>query len=214
MFEFFFVTPEALWRAALVTLLITVVSSVIGTAAGIALWGVSRGPLQPAFVLAADVVRIVPNLVIIFLVYYFPYNSFGLVPPGPITSAIAGLAIAQCAYTFDVIRTVVPQVPAAQIEGFKAVGASREAIARHVYLPNIFRLAWAPHIALWIGNLKLSSLASVIGAPDLAYVARVAAANTFRLFEAWIAVSIVYVLLFVPILILGRRVERLAAFRQ
>ena len=214
MLDLIFAEPMALVRGAGVTLFITVVSSLAGTLLGTMLWSVSRGGIGLLMRPICDVLRIVPNLVIIFLVYYFPYVHFSLTPLSPLWSATLGLTIAQAAYTFDVVRTSWALIPAAQIDGMRSVGACRRTLVRTVYLPNLFRLSWAPHVALWIGNLKLSSLASVIGAPDLAYVARVTAANTFRLFEAWIAISIIYVILFLPLIFIGRRVERLAIFRQ
>lgn len=214
MLDLLFADPTALARGAAVTLFITVMASVGGTALGVLLWLVSRSTLDWIIRPTCDVFRIVPNLVIIFAVYYFPYASFSLIAPNALWSAILGLLLSQAAYTFDVVRTSWHLIPTSQVDGLRGVGASDSTLVRYVYWPNLLRLSWAPHVALWIGNLKLSSLASVIGAPDLAYVARVTATNTFRLFEAWIAISIIYVILFLPIVILGRRVEKLSIFRQ
>lgn len=214
MYQILFMNPEALFRAIGITLAITFISSAAGTALGVGYWLIARGPLKPIAYWISDAIRAIPNLVLIFAVYYFPFRSLGLIVPNATASAILGLAIAQIAYTADSLRAAEAQVPRGQIDGLFGIGATQGEISRLVVVPNLIRLSWAPHVAFWLGNLKLSSLASVIGAPDLTYLAKVSMASTFRSIDAWLAVAVIYIALAIPLGIAARLVERHRFFRQ
>lgn len=214
MYELFILQPMALVNGALVTLYITVASSLLGTTGGVALWLLGRKKVTRVLYTFTDAIRATPNLIIIFLVFYFPFHDLGFPVPNATTAAIVGLAIAQAAYTADTLRSSEALIPISQIDGLKGIGATESEVLVLVTIPNLVRLAWSPHVAFWIGNLKLSSLASVIGAPDLAYVARVTMANTFRSFDAWVAVGIVYIALAVPLAYVAKIAERHRYFRQ
>ena len=74
-------------------------------------------------------------------------------------------------------------------------------------LPDIFRQILPTLISFFIGNLKLSSLASVICVPEILYVAKSAGSQSFRSLEAWILVCIIYVILVLPFSYLARNLE-------
>ncbi len=214
MIDFFTTQPQAILSACLVTITLTLVSSLLGTGVGVLIWLFSRGLLARIAYPILDGVRAVPNLIWIFAVFYFPFRVFSLPVPDALTSAAIGLSISQAAQTADTLRAAYAQIPVQQLDGLAGIGASQRERYRLVVFPNLFRLSWAPHIAFWIGNLKLSSLASVIGVPDLAFVARVTMANTFHSIEAWASVAVVYVILTIPLAFIGRLVERLRYFKQ
>lgn len=196
-----------------VTLRLAILSSLIGTIAG-GVIGTLLTPktwLSECGLLCIDAVRAIPNLVLIFFFYYFPYQQIlGSQPVGAEVAALMGLSTAQAAYSADLIRNAFLQVPRSQVLGLEALGFSRRQVGIHVKLPSVIKQVFPAHVALWIGNLKLSSLASVIGVYEVVYVAKTAMAQTFRSLEAWIVVAIIYVILVLPISRISRRLESYA----
>lgn len=201
----------AFWRGLLVTIELALLSSLLGTIAGIPIaigLRLSRLLSTPLWVLI-DVVRAIPNLVLIFFFYYFPYQDvLGIRAPSGFSSVLIALSIAQAAYSADLIRSAINQVPRSQIAGVLGIGFKPRQVTTHVIVPSVVKQALPGHIALWIGNIKLTSLASVIGVTDVVYVAKLSMAQTFRSLEAWSFVALVYVVIVLPCTFLLRRVER------
>jgi polar amino acid transport system permease protein len=161
--------------------------------------------------LLVDALRAIPNLVLILAVYYLPYRTLtGSSGPTPFVASLVGLVIAQMAYSADLIRSAIAAVPEHQLLAVRGLGYREWQVIRWVTLPSVVRQVLPSHMALWIGNVKLSSLASTIGVPETVFVARVAMSQTYRSLEAWVVVAVVYVVLVTPLTLLQRRVERSA----
>lgn len=191
----------AFGNAVLVTLALTLLSSVIGTLMGLPLVVLLRCPLliRAPFVFVVDALRAIPNLVLIFFFYYFPYRELiGIEPFSPFLSALAALVVAQAAYSADAFRSALDQASRSQILAVRAIGYKERHVIWFVIIPSLVRQTLPIHIALWIGNLKLSSLASVIGVEDVVFVAKVSMTQSYRSLEAWIFVAAIYVLLVLP----------------
>ena len=195
------------------TLLLGVASSAIGTVLGIPVAVALRmHPLiSIPLAILMDALRAIPNLVLILAVYYLPYDQlFGVKGPSPFSASLVGLIIAQMAYSADLIRAAIDAVPEAQLLAVRGLGFREWQVARWVIAPAVLRQALPGHMALWIGNIKLSSLASTVGVQEVVFVARVAMSQTFRSLEAWLVVAAIYVVLVTPLTFLQRRIERSA----
>ena len=192
----------AFGRGVLVTVELALLSSVAGTLAGIPLGVLLRGPtaLVVPLRVVVDALRATPNLVLIFFVYYFPAGAmFGVEGFSPFVAATLALTVSQAAYTADLVRAAVGAVPEEQVLGLRALGLQRIDVIRYGVVPSVVRQVLPGHAALWIGNFKLSSLASVIGVQDVVFVAKVAMSQSFRSLEAWIVVGAVYVAVVLPL---------------
>ena len=197
-------------KGVYITFLLAALSSVAGTLAGIPLAILLRRStfVSTSTKVFVDVIRAIPNLVLIFFFYYFPYKQmFGFEGFSPFLSALVALSIAQAAYSADMIRSSLEQVPRIQILGLRGLGMRQRDITRHLTVPFVIKNALPGHVALWIGNVKLSSLSSVIGVEDVVFVAKVAMAQSFRSLEAWIIVGTVYASLVFPLAYGMRRLE-------
>jgi len=165
-------------------------------------------PVQYFLLVINDAIRAVPMLVLLFLVYYFPVNTiFGIKAFGPTFSAILALGISQLAYTADIVRSAVLNVSEKTINGAKALGLKDSQIFRYIITPDVLRQILPAEIAFFIGIIRLSSLAGIIGCQELVFVARSATVDNFRSAEAWILVGCIYVLLVVPLTIFLRYFE-------
>lgn len=208
-FAAFYPYRWALLRGVWVTIELSFVSSLIGTIVGFPLGILYRlKPLDRALLLVNDAIRAVPPLVLIFFFYYFPYQQIvGVKPPSEFVCAAAALTLAQAVYVADIVRAAVAGVAKGPILGARSLGLTEVAVWRHIILPDVFRQVSPSLVAFVIGNVRLSSLASVIGCQDVVFVAKVAISQRFRSLEAWIIVAAVYVVLVLPLTLLSRRLE-------
>ncbi len=69
-------------------------------------------------------------------------------------------------------------------------------------------------LAFYIGNLKLSSLAAVIGCAEVVFVARVAVSQTYRSIEAWLLIGAIYIVLVLPLAWAARALEKSAWLKR
>jgi polar amino acid transport system permease protein len=189
---------------------LAVISSLVGTVLGFALGICLRFPvIGPSLRLLNDMLRAIPLLVLIFFFYYFPYlELFHIAAPGPfLTSAIA-LTLAQINFTGEIVRSAIDGVSVRTIDAAKSIGLKQWMIWWYVILPDVLRQILPTLVAFYIGNIKLSSLASVIGCEELVFNARLAVGMTFHSLEAWVLVAAVYIILVLPLTTAARQLER------
>lgn len=209
-FEIFAPYAGALWSGLWVTIQLTIYSSLIGTIIGIPLGAFLRfKPLKFISLPVNDIFRAIPLLVLIYLFYYFPYKDLlGIEPLSEFTCSLLALTLAQAVFTADIVRAAIDRVSEKTISAAKSLGFKDKQIWQHVIIPDIFRQTLPTQIAFYIGNLKLSSLASVIATPDFLYVAKTASGQSFRSLEAWILAAVIYTILVLPLSYLARRLEQ------
>jgi His/Glu/Gln/Arg/opine family amino acid ABC transporter permease subunit len=199
----------ALVHGLWVTIQLTFYSSVIGTLLGIPFGVLLRfKPLIAITLPVNDILRAVPLLVLIYLFYYFPYAStLGIKPISEFSASLLALTIAQAAFTADIVRGAINGVSEKTIQGAKSLGFRQNQIWLYVVIPDVLRQILPTLVAFYIGNLKLSSLASVISTPEILYAAKTASGNSFRSLEAWVLVAVIYVVLVVPMSYYSRKLE-------
>jgi polar amino acid transport system permease protein len=200
----------ALVRGAIVSIELTLISSIAGTVLGILIaFPLRSRRFGTALSWVNDAMRAIPLIVLLFLFYYFPSRELlGLTSVSAFWAAAAALTLAQGNFTAEVVRTAMDGVPDSLVVSARSLGLKESAIFVHVIAPNVARQTLPTLIAFYIGNLKLSSLASIIGTEDVVYVARIAVSQTFRSLEAWILVACIYIILVTPCTILARKIEQ------
>lgn len=209
-FSFLGAYKDAFIRGAGITLYVSVLSFVVGTLAGILIGIVwKKIPGSKVLFLLNDAVRAIPPLVLIFIAYYFPYQKvLGMPSPSAMNCSILALAVSQASYTIDLVRAAIDNVSEKTIDAAKSLGLKNYSIMRYLILPDILRQMLPAQIAFFIGIIRLSNLASVVGTQDLVFVARTAISQNYRSLEAWILVAGIYILLVLPITWLCRILEK------
>lgn len=199
----------ALLNGLFVTLKLTFYSSLIGTVIGVCIsFFLLKKPIKYISLLINDVFRSIPLLVLIYVFYYFPYNQiFGVRPPSEYYCALWALIITQAAFTADIIRGAIDNVSKDSVLAAQSLGFKKYQILHYVIIPDVFRQILPTLISFYIGNLKLSSLASVISTPEILYVAKSAGAESFRSLEAWVLVCAIYIILVLPFSYAARKLE-------
>ncbi len=90
----------------------------------------------------------------------------------PLTAALAGLGLAQAAYTAEVIRAGIESVPRGQTRAAKALGMTPATVFVRIVFPQAMRVIIPPVGNEVISMVKGTSLVSVIAMADLLYTAQ------------------------------------------
>lgn len=192
------------------TLLVTAAAFGIGLVAGIPLMLGLRSPLRPVrllFRLVVDVIRGIPPIVWLFLLYFGV--SFGPVRLDSLTAAIIGLGVIAAAYLAEIYRGGFSTLPPGQLEAARALGLGRGTTFLRVLAPQAIRTSLPSIATFLLALVKDSSIASTIGVTEMVF-----AANTFvrqnpttaGLTPFFIAAG-VYVAISIPLAIVSRRLD-------
>src|SRR5207253_2592772 len=90
----------------------------------------------------------------------------------PLSAALAGLGLAQAAYTAEVIRAGIASVAHGQTRAAKALGMRPTTIFVRIVFPQAMRVIIPPVGNEVISMVKSTSLVSVIALSDLLYTAQ------------------------------------------
>ena len=205
---------DLLLRAMGQTLLLALCGLLFGTLLGMIFGILSVVKNKVCNVIAmifVDVVRGVPMIVLAFFVFFgVPYclnNMMGL--SATLTALQAGticLALNCGAYMAEIIRAGIQSVDKGQMEAARSLGLPYWRAMQRVVLPQAIRTMVPSIINQFIITLKDTSILSVIGFPELVNTAKNVVANTFKSFQVWTIVGIMYLII---ILILSKAAKRL-----
>jgi ABC-type amino acid transport system permease subunit len=108
---------------------------------------------------------------------------------------VLGLSLYSGAYVAEVVRAGIGAVGRGQMQAALATGLTRFQSMRYIVYPQALRVI-APSLASLFSQLiKDSSLASVIAVAELTYEAGAIESQTFRTFEVYITISLIYLAL-------------------
>jgi polar amino acid transport system permease protein len=197
-----------LWGLAL-GLALAIFSIAIGAAIGLlcAFAAVGRSAwLRKAVAVYVAFIRNTPLLVIV-LVVYFALPDLGI-RLGKLESFVMSLAFYAGAYLTEVFRASLLGVPAGLIDAGLSIGLTRLQVARLVRFPIMLRNALPALGSTFISLFKDTSIAAAIAVPELTFQARRINVDSFRVVEAWMAASVLYVSTSLTIAAALRRLER------
>jgi polar amino acid transport system permease protein len=179
---------------------------------GLALARLSRvGLVQTLATWYVELLRNTPALVQLFLIYFGP-PTVGIRLSVPV-AALLGLTINNSAYMAEIIRAGIISITRGQTEAAASVGMTYPQIMRYVVLPQALHVVYPPLVSQFISIILYSSLASVIAYPELAEYAKRLDSRTFRSFEIYGAVTVMYTICTLSLALLLRLLE-LRAFRS
>lgn len=204
-----------LFKAAGVTIVITLLSQAIGTVLGffLALGRMSNiGVLRGAVWTYVLVFRGTPMLLHLFFVYYAA-PAFG-VTLDPFPAAIIAMSLSTTAYNCEILRAGLQAVHHGQIEAAQAVGMTWPRILRTIVLPQALRVIIVPYMTNFISHTKGSSLASVITVPELMLTAQMIYSSTYRAIEILTAAGAIYLILTSGLTLLQLWFERLLRYDE
>jgi len=198
----------SLARAAVVTLLVSVLSMALAVVVGLAL---ASGRVYGSTVVRVgttiyiEIIRGTPLLLQLFVIYY---GLAGVVRLPAFLAAVLALGLNYAAYEAEIYRGALEAVPRIQLEAARTLGLSELQILRLVRGPQALRYALAPMTNDFVALLKDSALVSVITVVELTKETAIYATNVGSWVVPGALCAVVYLAMSLPLSRLARRLER------
>jgi arginine/lysine/histidine/glutamine transport system substrate-binding/permease protein len=203
-----------LLKGASVTLMLTALSFSFGLFGGTALAVLLQTPwrwLHWGSRIYIDFFRGTPMLVQLFLIYFgLPALLQSMAVPftiNRVVAAVTALSLNVAAYLAETLRSGIESIDRGQWEAADALGLSPLERMRFVIAPQALRRVLPPLANEFITLIKDTSLAAVIGFDELFRQGQLMVATTYRAFEIYIAVALVYLLMTTTASLLFKRLE-------
>lgn len=205
-----------------ITLLMTVVSAIIGLGLGF-LIAVVKIRNIPVFTQICSVfvsfMRGTPQLVQLFLSFYgFPILVEWLAQQMGVTANVNAIpalvyvfiafGLNEAAYTSETFRAALLSVNKNEIEAARSIGLTNVQTMMRIILPSALIVALPNLVNSFISLLKATSLAFTVTIIDIMGQTRIIAGANLRFFEAYIAVALVYWAMCLLIEQVAKRIER------
>jgi His/Glu/Gln/Arg/opine family amino acid ABC transporter permease subunit len=190
------------------TLLVTVGALAVGTVLAIPVTFGLRVPFVPIRIACrvfVDVVRGVPQLVWLFLIYYgvtVGGMRFDALPAG-----ILALGIVASGYLAEIFRGSLKGVHAGQWEAAQALGFGRVTMWGQIVAPQTARIALPGYTNYTIALLKDSAIVSTIGVAEMAARSGQLAKTSDAGIYVFLLAAAIYIALSIPLGILSRRLD-------
>ena len=134
-----------------------------------------------------------PLLVQLFLLYYGLPQIFPILAGiDAFSAAVLGLSLHFSAYMAESIRAAILGIDKSQMEACFSIGMTRLQAMHRIILPQASRVATPSLMNYFIDMIKSTSLAFTFGVAEIMAKAQMEAASTFKFFESFLAVAIIY----------------------
>jgi len=157
--------------------------------------------------LYVEVVRGTPLLVQLYIAYFCIPKAAGIEDPSPPLVGTLALGVFAGAYIAEILRAGVESIDRGQTEAAFALGLTRTQALVHVIAPQAVRRVIPPLTGQLVSLVKDSSLLSIISVVELTKVAELRAALTYRVFESYLPLAALYLLVTFPLSRLSARLE-------
>ncbi|MBD9503466.1 ABC transporter permease [Pseudomonas sp. BGr12] len=168
--------------------------------------------------LYSTVIRGVPDLVLILLIFYGGQAAVNWIAPmvgyddyidlNPFASGVGTLGFIFGAYLSETFRGAFMAIPKGQGEAGFAYGMSPLQVFFRIQVPQMIRLAIPGFTNNWLVLVKATALISVVGLQDMMFKAKQASDATREPFTYFLAVAALYLVVTSVSLVLLRMLER------
>ncbi|HBV76513.1 MULTISPECIES: amino acid ABC transporter permease [Vibrio] len=189
--------------------LLPILFKYLGTTLEMAIWGVIFALILAVIVANIRVFKVpvlnqisqlyisffrgTPLLVQLFLLYYGLPQIFPImVGIDAFTAAVIGLTLHFASYMAESIRAAIIGIDRSQMEASLSIGMTRYQSMRRIILPQAARVALPSLMNYFIDMIKSTSLAFTLGVAEIMAKAQMEASSSFRFFEAFLAVALIY----------------------
>lgn len=159
-----------LWVAVRISLISVAISIVLGLVVGVLMTSKNR-VIKAIFRVYLEIVRIVPQMVLLFVVYFGSTRIFGWHLEAEI-SAIIVFSFWGVAEMGDLVRGALVSIPKIQYESGEALGLTSNQIYLHIILPQTVRRLLPLSINLITRMIKTTSLVMMIGIVEVLKVSQ------------------------------------------
>ena len=199
--------PE-LMLAALETLQVAGLAIILGIIIGLLLAIVrmnAQGLWKPLAWIAICWVELARNTPVLFQLFFF---AFGLGAFGwhlsPFTIVLAALSFNCAGYLAENFRGGFRSIPETQYRAARSLGMTATQTYWHIMVPQVLRKIWHPLTNQMVWAVLMSSLGMLVGYHELTGSAQHFASRTYRIFEYFAVVAVMYYIIVKMILLLSR----------
>lgn len=180
-------------EGAKTTLVLTVLSMIIGTLLALALTLLRQQEKGLGYTLATSWIEVARNTPALFQVYmiYFGLGALGLHFSSYLAMLLA-LSFNNAGYLAEIFRGGLQAIPRQQHRAARSLGISSFAAYTHVVFPQLFRIVYFPYVNQLNWALLNSSLGMIIGLRELTGATQAAQSESFRTFEFFIVAAMIY----------------------
>ncbi|MCP8940035.1 amino acid ABC transporter permease [Alsobacter sp. SYSU M60028] len=150
-------------------------------------------PLAWAAAVYVEFIRNTPFLIQLYFVFFALPNAG--IRLDPTKAALLAMTINLGAYSTEIVRAGLESIPAGQIEAGRALGLNRLQIIRFIVLLPAIKAVYPALTSQFILVLLGSSIVSAIAAEELTAFANTLNMQTFRSFEIYAIVTLIYIAL-------------------
>ena len=122
---------------------------------------------------------------------YFGLPAIGI-RLDPLTAAILAMTLNMAAYTTEIVGAGLDAVPPGQREAARALGLQPAQVFVKVVLPQALKVIFPALTSQIVIMMLESAVVSQIAVPELTFEADMLQARTFRAFETYFVVTLVY----------------------
>lgn len=203
---------------AICSLLIAVVLGMVGAQMKLS----NSGVLRCMATLYTTVIRGVPDLVLMLLIFYggqLAVNELGtylgakeVFDINPFIAGVATIGFIFGAYLTETFRGAIMAIPPGQREAGIAFGMTGTQVFQRITFPQMVRFALPGFTNNWLVLVKSTALVSVIGLSDMMNRASLAAGTTREPFTFYLTVAALYLVVTTVSVMLLRALEKRYSF--
>lgn len=202
---------QGMWVALQISLVSIVISMPLGILMG-TLMTMKNKIVRAIFRVYLEIIRIMPQLVLLFIVYFGSTRAFGWDLSGE-TASIIVFVLWGTAEMGDLVRSALISIPKHQYESSEALGLTKIQTYRYIIIPQTVRRLVPLAINLITRMIKTTSLVLMIGVVEMLKVAQqIIEANRMTspnaAFGIFLVVFLLYFIACWPISMLARYLER------
>ncbi|AII10430.1 amino acid ABC transporter permease [Rhodococcus opacus] len=193
---------DGLW----ITVKLSVVSAVASTVLGLVI-AVAQIPerrvLRGVLRLYIDVLRGTP-LIVQLLIIYFGGSYIGVPYIATFAAAAVSISLYYSAYVAEVFNAGFGSVPNGQREAAHVLGLSFTDTLQRVILPQSLSVSRGPLVGLYVSLIKDTSIATIIGLPELVKAASTVVNQTAEPGTMYLLVAVLYFAICYPLSLTAR----------
>ena len=202
---------EGLWVTLEISLISVFISVILGIGMGI-LMSLNSRIMKLVCRIYLESVRIIPQLVLLFLAYFGLSKSFGVILSG-VVAAVLVFSFWGIADMGDLVRGALSSIPKHQYETGLAIGLKKRQLYQYVIIPQTIRRLLPQMINLVTRMIKTTSLIVLIGVVEVVKVGQQiieASRLTVPSAALWIygVIFLLYFIICYPISLLATKLEK------
>jgi polar amino acid transport system permease protein len=142
-----------------------------------------------------------PVLVLIFWAYYC-LPLVGIFMSAYWTCVIA-MSLSLSAFIAILVKAGIEAIPKSQLDVAEVFGFSQWEILTRIILPQVRRFLLSPILFEYVTTVKLTTVCSMLSVPEILYNANLIITQTYRAFEVYTLVALLFVAIVMPLRVIG-----------